>query len=106
MTEPKRRGRPPGSKNKTQTQRAIELTGIPYLEPASVESFTAGPYSINVVVIFNAGLSAATQISPTAWPQGWPIPQLNDVIRVGGMAGRVRYVEYDVDMNLIRITAV
>jgi hypothetical protein len=105
MTEPKRRGRPPGSRNKV-TKGPPDLGPIEHPDVVPhVESWTATS-GINVVVIFNAGLSATIDTKKTPWPPGWPIPQLNDVIRVGGRGGHVRYVEYDVDQGVIKITAV
>lgn len=94
---PKRRGRPPGSKNKP--------TPVDVVPPANIESYTLGPVGIRVVVVFKVAMSAPTVETPIDWPTGWPIPQLNDVIKVHSSAGRVQYVEYDYDRGVIRITA-
>ena len=120
-SQPKRRGRPPGSKNKTipniiavgddpvppdnswlNEPEHIDRTN----EPASIESWTAGPVGVQVLVRFKAGLSTAPIEQTLDWPQGWPIPQLNDVVRFDKeIAGRVQYVEYDYGSRVIIITA-
>jgi len=99
VIEPKRRGRPPGVKNRVS---ALEI-GRAVEDDLNTEIV---PLGSKVVVLFGAGFSKGPQIVNTTWPAGWPMPQLNDVVKAGGISGRVRYIEYDVDENLIRITAV
>ena len=102
MTEPKRRGRPPGSRNKAKVgiDAAIDLS-----VPASVESWTAGPRGTRLIVIFRAALSTPGDQVEIDWPSGWAIPQLNDTIRISDtLAGRVQYVEYDVGNGVIKVT--
>ena len=74
-------------------------------EPASIESYTLGPVGVKVAIRFRVGLSTDGEVKEVTWLPGWPIPQLNDVIRAGGLAGRVQFVEYDWDAGVIRITA-
>lgn len=120
MTEaPKRRGRPPGVKNKVKPSKVAVLPSIvagPREDPvepdysfldeaASIESYTLGPVGVKVVVRFRSAMSTPGIEHEVDWPHGWPIPQLNDVIRVKNDAGRVQFVEYDWDAGVIRISA-
>jgi len=73
--------------------------------PASIESYTLGPVGLRLVVQFRMAMSTEPVTQSVDWPPGWPIPQLNDVIRTGKeTAGRVQWVEYDVAAGVIRIT--
>jgi hypothetical protein len=74
-------------------------------EPAAVETWTAGPLGVRVSVTFKVAMSARSEPLEVDWWPGWPIPQLNDVIRVKGHAGRVQWVEYDHEAGIIRISA-
>jgi len=89
---PKRRGRPPKVK-------PIEIPP-PRLE---IESWTMAQ-GTKMVFAFKAAMSTPTTDREVFLPPGWPIPQLNDTVRVGGLAGRVQYVEYDYDTGTIKVT--
>ena len=100
---PRRRGRPPGSRNKPKAD-TIAIEVIP-----SVESVTSGhgvPAVTRLVIRFKSGLSANPEIRETILPLGWPLPQINDVVRLGGLVGRAQYTEYDYETGTVTITAV
>jgi len=98
---PKRRGRPPGSKNKP----TYVPGDVPVIPQTTIESWTSVGAGVEVVVRFKAAFSSPLIEVPATWRHGWPMPQLNDVVRVGGHAGRVQYVEFDHDRGVIIITA-
>lgn len=75
-------------------------------EPAAVGSWTWTGTGIKVVVNFRVALSSPSIDSEEiAWPPNWPIPQLNDILRVSKTkAGRVQFVEYDFGNGAIIIS--
>ena len=104
---PKRRGRPKGSKNAPKIP-AISYPigpGVAEVPRAEIETWTLSNPGVDVIVRFKAAFSSPLIEVPATWRHGWPMPQLNDVVRVGGHAGRVQYVEFDHDRGVIIITA-
>lgn len=116
MTEetptPKRRGRPPGSKNKPKDPSApkpvrspkptpvatlaihpdatpeeaeqIKTTLTPLLAPALMST------AVTVVLQFGAALGKETDDREVQWPSDWPIPNVNDAVMAGPkLGGRV-----------------
>jgi len=106
---PKRRGRPPGVKNKPKAPPQSETyVDISTTRHATPESWTAGPQGgIRVSVTFRVAMSSPRETDKREgfFPPGWPIPQLNDVVILGGLKGRVQWVEYDYDAGVVRINA-
>lgn len=99
-TQPKRRGRPPGSPNKPKTviPRNLELLR-PSVTEGSVTGYVGeliGPEPIRVVLNWKGrAFGDAGGTEEVEWPQGWRIPQAGDAIfRDKNWGGMVQSVEF------------
>lgn len=135
MTEgtpiPKRRGRPPGSKNKPKPKPATKAP-IGVIHPTDPEAtqeevrairdsvtdediawmnapmgpvLTGSPF-LPVLLQFRAGLSQALVEQKVDWPQGWPLPNVHDRVVYSvedKKGGTVVAINYRVDLGEIHI---
>lgn len=109
LTTPKRRGRPPGSKNKPKDPSTPKLVSLkqptveapaptafmdfpPNATPDQVAHIQASVLSTTVAVVlqFGAALGKETEDHEVQWPADWPIPNVNDAVMAGPkLGGRV-----------------
>lgn len=125
QTMPKRRGRPPGSKNKPKAGAAVAkprairqkvvapiATIVPANPSPTIEDIAEIRESlgivaeVTVVVQFGAGLSKQTDDHEMSWPAGWPLPRQGDAIMVSAtQGGRVLSTNFRLDLQKIYILA-
>jgi hypothetical protein len=116
---PKRRGRPPGSKNAVKTSPAIApgLTVLP-LHPSHqdnpnyppTQSFGVaefvGPEPVRVVLRSNRGkaFGEAPDEHEIDWPPEWRLPQVGESIRVSGVfAGFIEWIDWDLERKIVAV---
>lgn len=106
---PKRRGRPPGSKNKLTPEpiRALPRTATgfnPSIVAYPTEYVELSASGTNVRLKKQQAMGDDIASIETTWPAGWPLPVLGQVILSAKMSGKVRWVEFDLDFQTINIT--
>jgi hypothetical protein len=95
VSDAPRRGRPPGSRNKPKEEPPL-VVDWPLLSQV--------PASTKLVVKYRPAFGIDPVIRETVLPLGWPVPQINDIVHLGGLSGRTQYVEYDYDTGTVVIT--
>lgn len=69
--------------------------------PPSEPLMVLGDEPISVIVHFKVALSQPGIEELVEWPRGWPLPQQNDLVRLGPHFGYVTNITYDLnDKNL------
>ena len=110
-TPPKRRGRPPGSKNKPKPTATTPPEPVIEVEPQhdfidfEGPILTGSPF-LPVVLQFGAGLSKQLDEQKIDWPQGWPLPNVHDRVVYSvedKRGGTVVAINYRVDLGEIHI---
>lgn len=96
---PKRRGRPPGSKNRTTVgyrHREYE----PAVDGANAEAVVVPPRRI--FIRWKVALGQPGEELEVDWPDSWPLPQPGDMIQWGDkMAGFLSHTIYDLPAGRI-----
>lgn len=127
---PKRRGRPPGSKNKPKATTARRPREVKPVEAAPQTIFDdptpsaediewmdaplgpvgapplidLEPMRIKVVLQFRAPMSQQTTDYEIDWPAAWPLPSVHDaVMNSPTTGGRVQSINFRLDLRQIHI---
>jgi hypothetical protein len=93
---PRRRGRPPGSKNKTAQP-------APVLDSTELAPLMESP-GVTVMLRFKTAMSTKSEEQEASWPTGWRIPQAGDAVHLrNDYGGFVQYVDFDLGHGRIVI---
>lgn len=105
MTEtPKRRGRPPGAKNKPKSPETDFLPNDEdYFFVRDAATKERAPERLHVLVRFKLRTGEDPEDVELLWPKGWAIPTQGDTVRHGGLAGIVMGIEYDPERGRITL---
>lgn len=76
------------------------MTDQPIYQP---EPILLGTPPMRVCVMFKTALSQPGNREELDWPDGWPLPQHGDSLRLGDNAGFVTHITYDLAGRLVTI---
>jgi hypothetical protein len=102
VTETKRRGRPPGSRNRPKVVTPEDFSGDARPEPTDWSRQPPG--RTRVFIFSQRAFGDDQEETEIDWPEGWPPPKAGDSVLLDpGRGGRVEYVEFWPNDRLVKI---